>query len=74
MGENKWVQIWLDLERREISENLALFSEEFEFRSVPDPARSELIRNLTNTEYLYFRQEFYTHEAVIGIKFYEETS
>jgi hypothetical protein len=53
---------------------LALLSEEFEFRSVPDPARSELIRNLTNTEYLYFRHDFHTHVAVISIKFYEETS
>ena len=35
---------------------------------------SIIIRNLTNTEYLYFKHEFHTHIAVIGTKFYEETS
>ena len=32
----------LDLERGEFGENLALLGEELKFRSVPDPARSEL--------------------------------
>ncbi len=39
-GKNELVLIW--------RENLALLSEEFTFWSFPDPARSELFRNLTN--------------------------
>jgi len=50
-GKNESAQIWLDLERREFVENLALLSEEFKFWSFLDPARSELFRNLTITHY-----------------------
>jgi len=50
-GKNESAQIWLDLERREFVENLALLSEEFKFWSFLDPARSKLFRNLTITHY-----------------------
>ena len=64
-GKNKWVQIWLDLERREFSKNLALLSEEFRFRSFPDPARSELFRNLTITHYFDISRWFHAINTVI---------
>ena len=60
-GKNKWVQIW----RREFSKNLALLSEEFRFRSFPDPARSELFRNLTITHYFDISRWFHAINTVI---------
>ena len=64
-GKNKWVQIWLDLERREFGENLALLSEEFKFWSFPDPARSELFRNLTITDCFDISHWFHAINIVI---------
>lgn len=64
-GKNEWVQIWLDLERREFGETLALLSEEIKFWSFPDPARSELFRNLTITHYFDISRWFHAINTVI---------